>query len=169
MDVQPLGVPSPNPVVPVGPVMVPAESVPQRQGVVACMGRATREKRWTLPRVFRAVAIMGEVVVDLSQVEIGPGISHIETLTVMGKVRIIIPHNLHVEVEGHSVMGEFKVKRPTDAIPSPEAPTVVVSGTAFMGEVQVRVVDPAAPTNWRDQWRAAREAKRLARAQERRR
>jgi Cell wall-active antibiotics response 4TMS YvqF len=143
--------------------MVPAESVPQRQGVVACMGTAKREKRWALPRLFRAVAVMGEVVLDLTQVEIGPGVSRIETLVVMGTVRIIIPHNLHVEVEGNPVMGEFKIKGATDAIPSPSAPTVVVGGTAFMGEVQVKVVDPAVPANWRDQWRATRDAKRLAR------
>src|SRR5580692_8871808 len=102
MDVPPIassssGSPvSPSTGVPVGPVMVPAESVPQRQGVVACMGSAKREKRWMLPRLFRVVAIMGEVILDLTQVEIGPGVSRIETLVVMGTVRIIIPHNLHV-------------------------------------------------------------------------
>lgn len=153
---------------PVGPVLLPAESVPDRRGVVACCGRAVRESKWVLPRLFRAVAIMGEVTLDLTQVQIGPGVSDIEVLVFMGEVKILVPHNLHVECEGNPVMGEFKVRRATEAVPSPDAPTVCINGTAVMGQVTVRVIDPAIPPNWRDQWRAARAAKQLAKAQQRR-
>jgi hypothetical protein len=151
----------------VGPVLLPAESVPDRRGVVACLGRAARANNWALPRLFRAVAIMGEVTLDLTQVQIGPGVSEIEVLVFMGEVKILIPHNLHVECEGNPVMGEFKVRRATEATPAPEAPTVRIGGTAVMGQVTIKVIDPNAPANWRDKWRTARGAKQLAREQER--
>jgi Cell wall-active antibiotics response 4TMS YvqF len=150
-----------------GPVMLPAESVPDRQGVVACLGRASRDRAWALPRLFRVVCLMGEVTLDLTRVQIGPGLSTIEALVVMGEVRITVPHNLHVECEEGALLGEFKVRRTTDAIPSPDAPTVCIRGTVFMGAVKVRVIDPDVPPNWRDQWRAARAAKQLAKAEQR--
>lgn len=147
----------------VGPVLLAAESVPDRRGVVACLGRAGRANNWVLPRLFRAVAIMGEVTLDLTQVQIGPGVSDIEVLAFMGEVKILVPHNLHVECEGNPVMGEFKVRRATEATPSPEAPTVRIGGTAVMGQVTVKVIDPNVPPSWRDQRRAVRAAKQLER------
>jgi len=149
-------------VTPVGPVMLPAESVPGRQGVMACMGRVSRDGKWVLPRLFRVVCVMGEVVLDLTNVQLGPGASDIEVLVIAGEIKITIPHNLHVECDDNSVLGEFKVRRATDAVPSPDAPTVCIRGTAFMGTVNVKVVDPSVAPNWRDQWRAARAAKRAA-------
>jgi hypothetical protein len=149
---------------PVGPIMVPAESVPDRRGVVACMAHSVRSSKWVLPRLFRAVAILGEVTIDLTRVQIGPGVSEIEVLAIMGQVNIIVPHNLNVECDGDSVMGEFRVRKDSDGIPVPEAPAVRIRGSVYMGNVKVRIVDPNVP-NWRDQWRAARAAKRLANVQ----
>lgn len=145
--------------------MVPAESVPDRRGVVACMAHSVRASRWVLPRLFRAVAIMGEVTVDLTRVQIGPGASEIEVLAIMGQVNIIVPHNLNVECDGDSVLGEFRVKRDTDGIPVPDAPVVRIRGSVYMGAVHVKIVDPNVP-NWRDQWRAARATQRLAKEQQ---
>jgi hypothetical protein len=147
---------------PVGPVMVPDESVPDRRGVLACMAHSIRASTWVLPRLFRAVAIMGEVTLDLTRVQIGAGTSEIEVLVVMGTINIVIPHNLHVECDGDSLMGEFRVRRETDGIPSPDAPTVHIGGSVWMGAVKVKVIDPNVP-NWRDRRRAAKMAKQLAR------
>jgi hypothetical protein len=142
--------------------MVPAESVPDRRGVVAVMSNTVRASTWVLPRLFRAVAVMGQVDIDLTRVQLGAGTSVIEVLAVMGQVNIIVPHNLHVECDGDSVIGEFRLRRETDGIPSPEAPNVRITGNAFMGSVHVKVVDPTVP-NWRDKRRARRYAKQLKR------
>jgi hypothetical protein len=142
--------------------MVPDESVPDRRGVFACMANSVRESKWVLPRLFRAVAVMGEITLDLTRVQIGAGISDIEVLVFMGTVNIIIPHNLHVECDGDSLMGEFRIRRETDGVPSPDAPAVRIRGFVWMGAVKVRVIDPDVP-NWRDRRRAAKMAKQLAR------
>jgi hypothetical protein len=167
MDVPPMNGASAQ--VAVGPVMVPAESVPDRRGVVACMSQSVRASTWVLPRLFRAVALMGQVDLDLTRVQLGAGTSDIQILACIGQVNIIVPHNLHVECDGDSFMGEFRLRRETDAIPSPDAPTIRISGTAVMGSVHVKVIDPAVP-NWRDKWRAKRferEQRRMEREQRR--
>jgi predicted membrane protein len=105
---------------------------------------------------------MGQVDLDLTRVQLAPGASDIEVLAIMGQVNVIVPHNLHVECDGDSLMGEFRLRRETDGIPSPDAPTVRISGHTYMGSVHVKVVDPTIP-NWRDKRRARRYAKQLKR------
>jgi hypothetical protein len=139
------------PLVP-GPVLIPPESVPDRQGVMSIMSKVTRHGPLILPRLFRALAFMGEVVVDLTQVRLGPGTSEIQVRAVMGQVTIIVPHNLRVECDGHAIMGEFSVKQAAKTIPSPDAPLIRVTGTSFMAAVHVKIRDPNAP-GWLDRLR----------------
>src|SRR5919204_6908156 len=58
--------------------LIPSDLVPERAGVVAFLGNQTRGGDWMLPRLFRAVAALGSVTIDLTRVRVGPGTSHIE-------------------------------------------------------------------------------------------
>lgn len=147
--------PFPAPVGPVGPVLIANEAIPDRRGIMAIMSRGTRHGEWVLARLFRVLTIAGRVDLDLTQVRIGSGISEIEIVSIMGEVRVVVPHNVRVECEGDATLGEFSLKRTATAVASPEAPLIRVTGTAFMGAVKVRVIDPAAP-GWLDRWRARR-------------
>jgi Cell wall-active antibiotics response 4TMS YvqF len=131
---------------PSGPVLVPPELVPDRQGAMACMSNTTRNGSWTLPRLFRALAIMGEVKLDLRHIHLGAGTSEIQVRAFMGNIEILVPHNLRVECEGTPFMGEFSVKRRSKSMPSPEAPLIRITGGAFMASVKVRIIDPQAPS-----------------------
>jgi hypothetical protein len=131
---------------PGGPVLVPPESVPDRQGVMICLSNATRNGGWTLPRLFRALAIMGEVKLDLSDVHLGAGTSEIQVRAFLGNVQITVPHNLRVECDGRPFLGEFSVKRRSKSVPSPDAPLIRITGGSFMASVKVRIIDPQAPT-----------------------
>jgi hypothetical protein len=125
-----------------GPVLVPPESVPDRQGVMACLSSNTRNGSWNLPRLFRALAIMGEVKLDLRNVHLGEGTSEIHVRAFMGNIEILIPHNLRVEVDGTPFMAAFEVKRGSKSTPSPDAPLIRITGGAFMANVEVRIIDP---------------------------
>src|SRR5271169_2407904 len=114
--------PPPVPVPVVGPAMIPAELVPDERVVMSFMSQVSRSGEWILPRLFRVSAVMGQAVIDLTHVRIGPGTSDIEARAFMGEVKIIVPHNLRVDCEGHPLIGEFTVKRVPKTIPSPEAP-----------------------------------------------
>jgi hypothetical protein len=137
-----------------GPLMVPSESVPQQRGVTSVMSHVSRAGDWTLPRLFRVFAVMGEAVIDLTQVRLAPGTSEIEVRAYMGAVKIIVPHNLRVECDGQPLLGEFRVKRRVKTAPSPEAPLVRVSGVALMSSVEIKIVDPAA-SGWMGRLRRA--------------
>ena len=131
---------------PSGPVLVPPESVPDRQGVMACLSNTARNGGWALPRLFRALAIMGEVKLDLRDVHLGAGVSEIQVRAFMGNVEITVPHNLRVECDGTPFLGEFNIKRRSKSVPSPDAPLIRITGGAFMASVKIRVVDPQAPS-----------------------
>jgi len=126
----------------IAPVVMPAESVPERLGVMGFMSELHRNGEWVLPRLFRALAVMGKVVIDLTQVRLGPGTSEIEVRAFMGEVKIIVPHHLRVECEGHPIAGEFKMKRVAKTRPQADAPLIRVTGVAIMGAVSIRVIDP---------------------------
>ena len=125
---------------------MPSESVPDRQGVMACLSNAKRNGGWVLPRLFRALAIMGEVKLDLRDVHLGAGTSEIQVRAVLGNIEITVPHNLRVECDGTPFLGEFNIKRRSKGMPSPDAPLIRITGGAFMASVKVRVIDPTAPS-----------------------
>src|SRR5882762_2682682 len=73
-------------------------------GVVSFLSSAEREGRWQLPRRFRALAVMGNVELDLRAAEIGYGLSVIEAVSVMGNVEITVPPDIAVECEGGGLL-----------------------------------------------------------------
>jgi len=145
-----------------GPLVVADEIVPDRRGAVAAFTHVRRNGEWILPRLFRAVAFMGQVTLDLTSVNLAPGVSEITVLAVLGGVEIIVPHSLRVEFDGDAVAGDCTLKRSADlGTPSPDAPLLRIGGTAILGALKVKVVDPNAP-RWRDRWRALRDGRRTA-------
>jgi hypothetical protein len=142
----------------VGPDLLPDHAIPERAGTRAIMANVMRQGEWTMPRLFRVMAFMGQVDLDLTHVRIGGGTSVIEVVAVMGQVNIVVPHNLRVESHGDPMLGEFKLKYTVTSAAGLDAPLIVIKGSAFMGGVTVKVVDPNAP-KWHQRWlrRAPRE------------
>jgi hypothetical protein len=159
----PMSSPTPPtpPIVPAGitPLLIPSETVPERQGMMSLMASLTREGDWVLPRLFRVFCCMGNATIDLTQVRLGAGESVIEVRCIMGEVKLIVPHNLRVECSGHPILGEFTVKRWSDSRPMQEAPVVRVNGVSLMGSVSVRVIDP-------NEGKWARRLRRLGRSRQ---
>ena len=90
---------------------------------------------------------MGGVDLDLTHARIGPGTSHIEVRSIMGSVTVIVPPDIRVECEGDSIIASFDIDR-ADVAPPADAPLVVITGTALLGAVHVKVVDPSAPERY---------------------
>lgn len=120
--------------------------------MVSFISHSARAGDWILPRRFRAIAFMGEVDLDLTYARIGPGTSHIEVKSIMGSVTVIVPPDIRVECEGDSIIASFDIDR-AEVAPPPDAPLVVITGTAILGSVHVKVVDPNAP-GWYEKVRA---------------
>jgi cell wall-active antibiotic response 4TMS protein YvqF len=138
-----------KPGAPVRSPIIPAEFVPDRAGTVGFLGNQTRKGDWILPRLFRAVSVLGSVTIDLTHARVGPGTSRIEVRAVLGNVEIIVPPELRVECDGSALLANFEADTKAQAPLPPDAPLISVGGSAFFANVEVRVVDPNAP-DWID-------------------
>jgi hypothetical protein len=117
---------------------------PQAAGVVAFLSSTEREGRWELPRRFRALAVLGNVELDLRDAMIGIGVSDIEAVAVMGNIAITVPPEVAVECDGDSLLGSFvvKYKGRVTAAAATGLRTVRITGTAYASCVEICVKGP---------------------------
>jgi hypothetical protein len=120
-----------SPAVPMRPV-----AGGDREWVVAVMGDSKRQGRWRVERPLAAVAVMGDVVLDLRGAEVPHGNVDITAVAVMGDVKVYVPDGVDVELTGIAVMGDKKVKV-REAPPGQPSPKVVVRATVVMGDVKI--------------------------------
>lgn len=113
-------------------------------GVVSFLSSNERKGRWEMPRQFRALAVLGNVELDLRDAEIGYGLSVVEAVAVMGSIDLIIPPHVTVECDGDSLLGTFTLKYEGKSSPSLASRDRVirVTGTAYLGAVTVKVKGP---------------------------
>ena len=124
------------PEVPSSPAVPARPAGGDREWVVAVMGDSRREGRWRVERPLSAVAVMGDVVLDLRGAEVPHGNVDITAVAVMGDVKVYVPDGVDVELSGFAVMGDKKV-RVREAPPGQPSPKVVVRATVVMGDVKV--------------------------------
>lgn len=117
---------------------------PSMSGVVSFLSSNERQGRWELPRRFRALAVMGNVELDLRDAHVGYGLSLIEAVAVLGNIEITVPPEIAVECDGDSLLGTFTLKYEGRLSPSTAngERTVRVTGTAYAGAVSVIVKGP---------------------------
>ena len=138
--------PAPGPGAAPHPAIIDAAQVPERRGIVGFLSHVGRSGDWILPRHFRVAATMASVELDLTIARLAPGMSHIEIMALMASVTILVPPDLRIECDGDPFIGSFEMKHETESTRAPDAPLVRVSGVAILGSVEVKVVDPNAPT-----------------------
>lgn len=131
---------------------LPAEHVPARRGAIAILSHTRRDADWILPRLFRIFAFWGSCEIDLTRALVGPGVSVIEIKCIMANVEIIVPPDLRVENDVEAVLASADLRREAPTAPPADAPTVRVTGSTFLGNVEIKVIDPNAPT-WMDKLR----------------
>jgi Cell wall-active antibiotics response 4TMS YvqF len=140
-------------------MIVPEELIPPVRGVTAFLSAQARKGDWILPRLFRAVSFWGSVTIDLTSARFGAGTSRIEVVAIMGSVEVFVPPDVRVECEGDAFLGSFEIQGHTSSKPTEGAPTISVTGNAYVGSVEVRVIDPNAPS-WietvRTRWKELR-------------
>lgn len=139
----------------IGPVLVHESVVPRNGGTTALMSKSTRDGEWLLPRLFRALCVMGELDLDLTRVRLGAGVSDIEIVAVMGQVNVRVPQNLRVECHGEPVLGELKVRWGQAGAALADAPLLRIHASGAMATIVINLVDPNA-ARWREARKRAR-------------
>jgi hypothetical protein len=89
------------------------------------------------------------VELDLTRARIGAGTCELELVAIMGSIVVRVPPGVHVECEGHPFLGSVEMRgdppgTPLPGEPAPDAPHVRIVGTAFMGAIDIVIVDPDA-------------------------
>jgi hypothetical protein len=103
---------------------------------IAIMSGSEFRGAWVVPPHFQATAIMGGVVLDLTEATFEQPDSTINVFALMGGVEIRVPDDITVYVTGVGFMGAFEDKA---RVTGPAgAPIVRVTGFAMMGGVEVK-------------------------------
>lgn len=126
------------------PGTYPVAPETSRDGVVSFLSSHEREGRWELPRHFRALAVLGNVELDLRDAVIGIGVSVIEVVAVLGNIEITVPPEVNVETDGDSLLGSFVVKYKGRRAGAEAASlrTVRITGTAYVSSIEICVKGP---------------------------
>ncbi|MEV0229424.1 DUF1707 domain-containing protein [Nonomuraea sp. NPDC050786] len=129
----------------------------KRRWFVGIMGDTKRRGTWRIDQELGAVAVMGDVLLDLREAEVRTDMVDITAVSVMGDVKIIVPDGVNVDLDGVAVMGDKKVDV-LEAAPGMNVPVVRVRAYAVMGDVKVVGDSRAQPLQrgfaaWREHWR----------------
>ncbi|WP_219462669.1 DUF1707 SHOCT-like domain-containing protein [Nonomuraea rhizosphaerae] len=140
--------------------MAPAQQAApkrKRRWFVGIMGDSKRRGTWRIDQELGAVAVMGDVVLDLREAEVRTNMVEILAVSVMGDVKIIVPDGVNVDLDGMAIMGDKRVDV-MEAAPGMNVPVVRVQAYAVMGDVKVVGDSQAQPLRrglggWREHWR----------------
>jgi hypothetical protein len=133
---------------------LPNEVVPYRSGATVWWSNIKREGEWILPRIFRVFTFMGNAELDVTNAKMGEGLSEIEMRCILGNVEILVPPDIHLECDIDGLGRSFEVIRVGEVLPpDPDAPTLRVSGSAYLGSVTVKIMGKVGP-GWKDRLKA---------------
>ena len=125
-----------------------SELVMVGQPVVSVMSHFVRRFDLTPGTQVKAVSVMGHAMLDFRGAVGGPGIVEARCVAVMGSIEIIVPPDIHVEIVSSGFWGSVEQIH-ADAPPSPDKPTLRITGVAVMGSIEVKTT-PGEHKYWRE-------------------
>jgi hypothetical protein len=115
------------------PVRASTALVPARKLDVV-LGSIERVGPWVVPSHLAARVTWGNLVLDLREAKLGPGVTTIDVRCTMGNVEVIVPPSIAVDVDATSFMGN--VEEDTD-IAATGASLVRIVGRVRLGNLEV--------------------------------
>lgn len=106
--------------------------------IVAVCSSSSRKGRWRPGALTRAVSVMGDIGIDLTQAVFEQQVTEINVTSILGNVEILVPENVTVRGYGSGVLGSFDVRGAGLGETDPQAPVVIVRGFALMGTIEAR-------------------------------
>ena len=156
---EPAGITAAEEATPVTALASPAEQ--KEYGFqLAILGGSERKGSWVPPKKMNALAIMGGTGLDFREARLGPGVTDVKILTVMGGAEVIVPPGVTVDASGLGIMGGFDGMSQIADNPDPSAPIIRIRGLAVMRGIEVKMMLPG---------ESAREARHRVREDQKRR
>ncbi|WP_327304813.1 DUF1707 domain-containing protein [Streptomyces sp. NBC_01298] len=106
--------------------------------VVAVCSSSSRKGRWRPGAHTRAVSVMGDISIDLTQAVFEQQVTEISVTSILGNVEILVPENVTLRGYGSGVLGNFEVRGEGRGETDPQAPVVIVRGFALLGNIEAR-------------------------------
>ncbi|MFJ9338042.1 DUF1707 domain-containing protein [Streptomyces sp. NPDC101733] len=131
------GAPGPSAAAFPGPAPTPARGGPV-ETVVAVCSSAARKGRWRPGAHTRAVSVMGDITIDLTEAVFEQQVTEINVTCVLGNVEVLVPENVTLRGYGSGVLGNFEVRGTGHGATDPQAPVVIVRGFALLGNIEAR-------------------------------
>lgn len=113
----------------------PARAASTRLRVM--FGAAERRGAWVVPRLMHVRVWVGSATLDLREASLGPGVTTIELGVRMGRLEVIVPPWLAVELDVSSVMGAVEERHRIAANADPDRPVVRFVGSVVLGSVEL--------------------------------
>lgn len=129
-----------------GPVPVVYGEGAASDSASAFLSNVERKGVWVVPEQFSVNAVLGDANIDLREAHYSAREVVINATSVLGSVKVTVPPNVHVIVEGNGVLGDFK--EPSSKVPemlAADSPVVRVRGLAVLGDVTVKRRGPRGP------------------------
>lgn len=121
------------------PAGVPQAFLPERGRIVSVMAQTRRKGVWQPPRQLDVWSIMSETYLDLTQAQLGPGVTEIELRALMTSVKIIVPPGVRVVCQPNAIMAEVSDETVDPPPVGSGAPVVRITGPVIMAELKVVV------------------------------
>jgi len=122
----------------------PSRPVPASPGprwLVAVIGNERLTGRWTAAPRLTAVAVLGDVIVDLRDAKVRGEQLSIQATALVGDVYVLVPPGATVEMSGVAVLGRKKAEiEPAEYTLA--VPVLRVSAVAILGDVLVATQPP---------------------------
>lgn len=145
---QDLGRPAPSGTPIPAPPAAPAGAGEPFRSNTAILSTVSRKGRWMVPSELSAVAVLGDVKLDLRAAALTSPVTTIRAQAILGDVTLVVPPGVRVEVSGTPVLGDIR-DRVDDAHLGPEAPLVRVDAFVMMGQFTARTKAPGTRKWWR--------------------
>lgn len=123
---------------------VPA-TTDQAERVIAILSTTKRVGRWRVSPVTSASAVLGEVLIDLTEATFESRRIEVDCSQFMGSTKIRVPIGTNVTLDTTNILAEASVRG--IGAPDPEMPTVVVTGVNVLGEILIRGPKKSLPWN----------------------
>ncbi|MFJ8208481.1 DUF1707 domain-containing protein [Streptomyces sp. NPDC096033] len=120
----------------VRPSAAPAGAGPVESVVAVCSSSA-RKGRWRPGAHTRAVSVLGDITIDLTEAVFEQQVTEFNVVAVLGNVEVLVPENVTLRGYGSGLLGNFEVHG-GGAAADPQAPVVIVRGLAVLGNIEAR-------------------------------
>jgi hypothetical protein len=100
-------------------VLSPARMPAMAASQITPVGSIKRKGRWRLDRDTQLGTVVGSIKLDMRHVEIAASDLTLHVRSVVGSVKVWIPHGIAVEVDGSSVVGSRSVEEDVARVGAP--------------------------------------------------